>query len=492
MRVSFGNRVSIAAFGLILIALSYAAQGELVLLAMAWIYFVLKGPSETEAVVVESSGVNRNQIISNCNETLKTALVASRNTSMFAFEIDNVKDLLDVHDPDVVFDLHTALSSRLRATLGPTDTWGMIDHKTFVVLAGPERLIDMEAAIQFSRRLQQAMTSPFERDNTSIHPTVSVGFCLSSRIDMPKGETMLQGAKGALEDALQHGPSAIRSFSKRMQERMSERRDLIRQIAKAMENGEIRAFFQPQVSTRTGAITGFEALARWQHPERGLIPPVEFMPVLEQAGLMHKLGEVMVKDALAALCHWRERGISIPRVGVNFSTDELRDPNLVDRLGAEIDRHGLSADCLAIEVLETVVADESDDRIIRNLSGLAKLGCCIDLDDFGTGHASITNIRRFSVERIKIDRSFVTGICTDPEQEQMVSAIITMAERLGLDTLAEGIETQKDYDRLAHLGCGHLQGFGIARPMPMEETDRWISMYCGDQAGIPAVKLKAI
>jgi EAL domain-containing protein (putative c-di-GMP-specific phosphodiesterase class I) len=149
----------------------------------------------------------------------------------------------------------------------------------------------------------------------------------------------------------------------------------------------------------------------------------------------------------------------------------------VDRIEWELDRHELTPDRLVIEVLETVVANRSEDVVIRNLAGLARLGCCLDLDDFGTGHASITSIRRFSIERIKIDRSFVTRIDDDLEQQKMVTAILTMAERLGLDTLAEGVETAAERAMLARLGCGHVQGFGIARPMPIKETDAWIHSY---------------
>jgi EAL domain-containing protein (putative c-di-GMP-specific phosphodiesterase class I) len=146
----------------------------------------------------------------------------------------------------------------------------------------------------------------------------------------------------------------------------------------------------------------------------------------------------------------------------------------VDRIGWELDRHDLTPDRLVIEVLESVVANRAEDVVMRNLAGLARLGCCLDLDDFGTGHASITSIRRFSIERIKIDRSFVTRIDDDPEQQKMVGAILTMAERLGLDTLAEGVETEGERAMLARLGCGHIQGFGIARPMPLSETADWI------------------
>ena len=140
---------------------------------------------------------------------------------------------------------------------------------------------------------------------------------------------------------------------------------------------------------------------------------------------------------------------------------------------SDLDRFDLTPERLTVEVLETVIADMGDDIITRNIAGLATLGCAIDLDDFGTGHASIANIRRFAVGRIKIDRSFIMKVDTDPEQQRMVSAILTMAEQLGLETLGEGVETVGEHAMLAQLGCGHIQGYGLARPMPFEDTLDW-------------------
>ena len=206
---------------------------------------------------------------------------------------------------------------------------------------------------------------------------------------------------------------------------------------------------------------------------------------------MHRLGEAMIQDALSSLRRWDQSGLSIPRVGVNFSKEELTDPQLVDRIEQRLYEFGLEANRLAVEVLETVVADHADDIVIRNLSGLAALGCSLDLDDFGTGHASITSIRRYSIERIKIDRSFVTRIDADDEQQKMVAAILTMADRLGLDTLAEGVETNEERLKLAELGCGHVQGFGIARPLPPEDVDNWINNYNPMAVGSRGLRRKA-
>ncbi len=431
-------------------------------------------------------------IVDSLDHALRHGTRTGRSTGAIVVEIDRFKLLEERHDRATIERLLTVTGQRLQGTMRDTDLTARLDGPTFAVSLSPARRLDLEAVIQLAGRLQRSLAEPIPMDGTNIYVTASIGFSLAARLTNPTGETVLQAATLAMIEAQRSGPSGIRSYSDAMRVRIASRNILADEVAEALEKGQIMAFFQPQISTRTGEITGFEALARWHHPERGLIPPVEFLPALTQAGLMDRLGEAMIREALSAVRHWEDQGFNIPRVGVNFSNEELSDPRLVDRIGWELDRYELTPDRLVIEVLETVVASRSEDVVIRNLSGLARLGCCLDLDDFGTGHASITSIRRFSIERIKIDRSFVTRIDDDPEQQKMVAAILTMAERLGLDTLAEGVETPGERAMLARLGCGHVQGFGIARPMPMHETGAWIRAYDGRRSEPVPIQLRVV
>ena len=189
---------------------------------------------------------------------------------------------------------------------------------------------------------------------------------------------------------------------------------------------------------------------------------------------MELLGQTMLTQSLAALAEFDRKGLNIPTVAVNFSAQELRDPQLPDRLGWTLDRFGLSASRLTVEVLESVVAGDGEDIVTSNIGRVAAMGCKVDLDDFGTGHASITAIRRFALNRLKIDRSFIREVDQNREQQNLVTAILSLAERLGLETLAEGVETPGEHALLAQLGCGHVQGYVIARPMPVEELATWL------------------
>lgn len=379
------------------------------------------------------------------------------------------------------------VAERLRGILREDDVLSRANGETFAIALSPGRRIDLEAAIQISARLKAAVAEPFSIDATTIYVSASVGFCLSGRAPKRSGRSLLTAAESALLVALRNGPGTIRAYSPDIARATARHDALQRRVEAALETGEIVAHFQPQISTDTGKISGFEALARWQHPERGILSPPEFLPAVLEAGLGERLGEVMLAHAMSALRAWDAADLEVPRVAVNFSRDELRDPSLVSKLKWQLDRFELAPDRLTIEILETVAAETDDDIIVRNIASLSKMGCQVDLDDFGTGHASIASIRRFAISRIKIDRSYVTQVDTDPSQQRMVAAVLSLAERLGLQTLAEGVETIGEHAMLSQLGCSHVQGYVIARPMPFQATGNWMLKHLAKLRNTPNV-----
>ena len=368
-------------------------------------------------------------------------------------------------------------AERIQGVLRGDDMVVRLEGACFAVILAPSRRADLESVLQVAARIQEAVEYPISLEARTVHATCTIGFCLSSRAPAPDGESLLDAALSALEDARHNGAGSIRAHTEEMRKARADLLALRRRIAPALDNGEVRPFYQPQISTDTGEISGLEALARWVHPDRGVLVPDQFLPELLDAGLSERLGEVMLNHALRALRSWDAAGLAIPSVAVNFAPEELRNPRLPEKVQWELDRYELAPERLTVEILETVVAEAADDVIVQTLGRLAQLGCCIDLDDFGTGHASMTNIRRFAVTRIKIDRSFVTRLDEDRAQQRIVAAILSMAERLGLETIAEGVETAGEHAMLAQLGCAHVQGYAIARPMPGEEIPGWIEAH---------------
>ncbi len=407
-------------------------------------------------------------------ETLDLARNCLRRMGCAIVEIDDYDTLLDRHGTTAAERVSICVTDRLKTVLREHDVLLPLSNGQFGIIFAPVRQLDSEAGLKLATRLQAVAEEPISLDAATIYVSASVGFCLDSFIRGGTGRDMSDAAGIALVEARRHAPSAIRAYSPELRQVSPLPEGTATEVLTALTDGQIQAWFQPQISTDTGGISGFEALARWEHPVRGLIPPAEFLPLLQKIGKTDILGMKILRDALSALKSWDDAGFDIPQVGVNFSAGELRDPKLVDRLTWELDRYDIAPTRLTVEILESVVAYSPEGTIVRNIRRMAEMGCHIDLDDFGTGHASISSIRRFAVHRLKIDRSFVKKLDRDVEQQRMVNAIQLMAEQLDLDTIAEGVETAGEHAMLAQLGVGHVQGFGIARPMPASRTIQWI------------------
>ncbi|MFT4959129.1 MAG: diguanylate cyclase (GGDEF)-like protein [Paracoccaceae bacterium] len=414
--------------------------------------------------------------------------ISGLKSACFVLELDDCRELADRHGQGAVDLVVQRSGERIMAALRDGDTVARLGDSRFAICLMPVRQLDLELCIQLAGRIQNTVEEPISLDGISLYVSCSIGFCLRSRTPGTSGSDWMLATQDALSDAKLAGPSGIRAYSAEIHRKTKARHDLRNDAVAALENGQVQPWYQPQISTDTGKVSGFEVLARWNHPIHGMIAPDGFLPVMEQAGLLERLGQVMLYHALTALKAWDSAGAEVPCIGVNFATDELRNPALVDKIRWELDRFDLTPDRLCVEILESVVIDNPDETVTRNIAGLGALGCRIDLDDFGTGHASIASIRRFAVSRIKIDRSFVMKADRDPEQQRLVGAILTMAERLGIETLAEGVETVGEHALLAQLGCDHVQGFGIGRPMPFDQTLDWIATHEGKIQDAPSIK----
>ena len=346
------------------------------------------------------------------------------------------------------------------------------DQGIFIVLA-PSVTADLDALMTIVDRIQAAVAEPLSVDGRAVRVHCYIGVCSQRMAPERTGASMLAAAECALQVARRQGSDAVRAFNSDIQSQVEIDHRLSTQVEAALDAGEIVPWFQPQVDTRTGRLAGFEALARWTHPELGVLAPGQFLETIASSGRSGDFGDLILKSALDALVEWDNAGLDVPCVGVNVSLEELADPRLAERIIWQVDGYDLSSDRIAIEILETVTLRDSDEAIIRNIKALREAGFRLDLDDFGTGAASIAHIARFGVHRIKIDRSFVHGIDRDATQADIVAAILSLADRLKIDTLAEGVETPEEREILANMGCPHIQGFGVARPMPFEDTIPW-------------------
>lgn len=431
----------------------------------------------------------RDELLAQLAEAISATRPPGVACAVLVVEIDEFRRMQERLAPETLDQVQAETARRLVANVRACDGCARIGGATFAVAIGPMRGLDATAAEQLAERLRAALARTMRIDGQTLFPSVSIGLCTDRQVACPNAQRMLQSATLALIEGQRGSPGAVRSYDDAIRRRLVARERLARRADGALASGEIDAHFQPQVDAETGRITGVEALARWRPGPGPMIPPAEFLPAFEGAGLMPRLGHLMLQRALSALAEWDGANLGIEQVAVNVSAEDLRRADYADTVARELDRHGLPARRLAFEVLETVAAGPLDRDVRENIEALSRLGCRIELDDFGTGYASITTIRQFPIDRIKIDRSFVAGIDGEPEKRRLVGAILTMARGLGLSALAEGVETGAEREVLREMGCDQLQGFCIAPPMPREEIAGWAMAWQPDWTGTPALPI---
>jgi diguanylate cyclase (GGDEF)-like protein len=403
------------------------------------------------------------------------ARVPGHDTACILLQIDGWEGMGDRLGGETAEDLAQRCADRLVTALRHGDLVARLGDARFGVVLHPVPAARLGTREAICERLRTAIGEPVAVGGMSVRLTASAGHTNLKRDGGDVAEETLAAAELALAEAHRSSPGAVRAYAPGLLRQRRDEADLTGEVDEALAAGDIRAWFQPQIRVSSGAISGVEALARWHHPERGTLCPDTFLPVVDRAGRMDALGHQILQDALTALRAWDEAGLRIPSVSVNFSAAELRNPALADHVKWALDRLDLQPGRLTVEILETVAARAADDAVIATIAALRGHGVNLDLDDFGIGQASLSAIRRFGVSRIKIDQSFVIELDDDPEQQAMIAAILSMAQHLGVETLAEGVETPAVGAMLAQMGCDHMQGFCLARPMPRDAAEHWMT-----------------
>ncbi|MDP5307594.1 GGDEF domain-containing phosphodiesterase [Paracoccus spongiarum] len=407
----------------------------------------------------------------------------SQTRSVLLLRLENT-ELLSKHLGKAGFNhLLVNLSMRLGRTIRPEDPVQIIGTGSFAITLRGRSEIE---AMRIARRLQDNAQRKVAAAGMTVTPVLSGVMVHAEAPGMATLSDLVDQARSRLEDLATDRLGQVVLFDH--DPRLSAP-DLPATVTEACAAGQIVAHFQPQLSCHSGEVTGFEALARWNHPTRGLLLPGGFMPQMGEAD--HKaLTLSMLRQAIAALKAWDAEGWEVPTVSVNISNCELADPGFAPGLLWELDRQDIRPDRLVLEVLESFAPVTSSPEARTNLATLTKAGCRLDLDDFGTGYASLDAIRQFGVHRIKIDRSFVLGCDVDPAQQRMILAILALAERLDIAALAEGVESREEHAFLAQMGCDEVQGYAIARPMSLDATRDFLRSHARRAGDLPSVLRK--
>ena len=329
-------------------------------------------------------------------------------------------------------------------------------------------LVRPHDAYKVARRLQEALDAPLAYENVELEFRCSIGLAVSGQ-DGQKPGVLLQAAQGAERLARAEERGCVRFHTAAMNTTALERLTLESSLRAALEQRQLCLHYQPKIDIATGAITGFEALARWNHPELGMVSPGQFIPVAEETGLIVPLSEFVLEEACREAKRWRDEGLPPVRVAVNISGVHFRAADLTGLVRETLARTGLTADGLELELTESILLQKTDVAIAR-LRALKDMGVHLSIDDFGTGYSSLSYLKRFPVDSLKIDQSFVREVTTDPEDAAITTSIILMGKSLKLKIVAEGVETESQLQFLRVLECDEAQGFLFGRPMPPAEA----------------------
>ncbi|HET9208079.1 MAG TPA: EAL domain-containing protein, partial [Burkholderiaceae bacterium] len=287
-----------------------------------------------------------------------------------------------------------------------------------------------------------------------------------------EGKLMAQ-ADAAMYAAKRAGGNTYALFKPHMSSGADDQIALLSDLRHAVDRGELRLHFQPKIDARRGHVSGFEALLRWQHPERGMVSPTVFIPIAERFGLIGQIGSWVIDEACRQMRVWSAQGLKL-RVAINLSAQQLHQDDLADRIRHALERNGIGPSRLSCEITESVAMQDVDSTR-RAFDALVRLGVQLSIDDFGTGHSSLGYLRSLPATQLKIDRSFVKDIDTLDDARAIVDAVIHLAHALGLRVVAEGVETEGQRDMLLALHCDEMQGYLYAKPMPADAVPRWLS-----------------
>jgi len=423
---------------------------------------------------------NRVMFLDFFNRSVENARRHNRVCALMFIDLDNFKRINDTLGHNLGDNLLRQVARRLQETIRKSDFIAVSpmddDPDMIARLGGDEFTVllshirDQNDAAIVARRQLLALSEPFKLDSHEIFISVSIGITVFP-FDSTNVEDLIKNADIAMYHAKERGKNNFQYYSNSMNKEALERLTLEGELRWAIERNEFILHYQPQVDTRTREIVGLEALVRWLHPEKGMIPPKNFIPVAEESGLIVPIGSWVMKSAVRQIRAWQQQGVPVVPISVNLSSPQFQSKEIYNIITAILNQTGVPRKYLKVELTESILL-KAEEEAINMLHDIKKTGVEVCLDDFGTGYSSLNYLKRFPIDVLKIDRSFVMNITSDPKDAEICSAIIALAKCLNLSVVAEGVEQQDQYEFLRDKGCDSIQGFYFYRPMPAEDIEK--------------------
>jgi diguanylate cyclase len=432
---------------------------------------------------------NRQRLLQILEQHIAWAVLHSRGITVLMLDVDNFSRINDTHGQAVGDILLKEIADRLQRCLrdhqrssdGLDDDVGIMDLDDSVARTGADEFAlvfpgvsTVDAAQLAASRVQLALGRPFMVAGQEMSLSSSMGIGIFPT-DAADGEVLVKNADAAMHHAKKNGQGAVEIFKKSISARAAKHLSLEADLRKALDRQEFTLHYQPRLALNDLRVEAVEALLRWSHPQRGFVPPDEFIPLAEQTGLIVEIGDWVLREACAQARRWRDAGAPHWQVAVNVSGVQFRDGSLVRRVSSAIDAAGIDSREIELEFTEGALIEYSS-AVSKAVKSLKSLGVATALDDFGTGYSSMSYLRHFPIDTLKIDRSFVRDIASKNDgNAPLVDAIIAMAKSLRLSTVAEGVETEAQWQYLRDRATNQVQGFLFCRPLPVAELARWHS-----------------
>jgi diguanylate cyclase (GGDEF)-like protein/PAS domain S-box-containing protein len=401
------------------------------------------------------------------NDRLLVAIAKARRNhqalAVLFIDLDHFKYVNDTFGHSEGDFLLQAVARRLKGCLREEDTLSRMGGDEFTILLHD---LDGQGAELVARKILEAMKLPFNLSEHRLYVTASIGISVYPD-DGDEPASLLKNSDTAMYRAKEQGRDNMQFFRENMHEYSIRRVEMEQNMRQALEQEEFRVYYQPQIDLASGRMTGVEALLRWLSPETGLALPGQFIPLAEETGMIVAIGEWVLRAACRQCKAWHESGRHGLRVAVNLSARQFQQANLVGMVANVLRDTGLDPGCLELELTESIAMQNAEEAV-ATLNSLKQLGVQISIDDFGTGYSSLSYLKRFPIDKLKIDQSFVAGIAEDPNDAAIIIAVIALAHSLGLQVIAEGVETVEQLDFLKMHSCNEVQGYLFGRPMPAE------------------------
>jgi len=399
-----------------------------------------------------------------------TADKSPEGLGVLFLDLDRFKLINDSLGHNTGDELLRQVARRLKNCLRGNDTIARFGGDEFVMLL--KNLGNRAEALAVAGKILQALEPHFDIAGQSLYISTSIGISLCPEHGRDS-QTLLKHADAAMYQAKAAGRNRVSLFSPALSQHASARLSIENDLRQALEEKQLELHYQPIIDTRSGQVIGAEALARWQHPRDGMIPPDRFIPAAEESGLILPLSAWVIETAIAQAAEWQKRGLALP-VSINLSVKECDPARTMPLIRTALTRHNLAPGLLQIEITETVMMEEIE-QVLPMLEALRALGVRIAMDDFGTGYSSLRYLRDLPLDTLKIDKSFITRITAEPADQAIVSAVISLANRLNIHVITEGVEQQAQADWLTEAGCHIVQGYHYARPMPPAQLEQQLA-----------------